>query len=338
LAHGCDLLVDQVPDGLVRIPHVRLLQEAHFLEELLQAAFDDLVDHVLRLAFVKRPGALHLPLALDHRLGNIGAVHVLRLHGRDLHRDLPDQLPEFLGLRDEVGLAVDLDEHADAPVTVDVGVDDALRGDAGRLLGRLRQALLPEVVDGLLHVATGGLEGALAVHHARLRPLAELFYHLARDLCHVEPPSWSWMRERRARRGIAHLCGRLAHTLSTPRLRLDGSGDRLFIPGAPELLLARHLIRLVPGLGLLQALLALEDGVSQLAREKAHRPDRIVVARDDEVDLVRIAVGIDDGDDGDAQLPRFGDSDPLFAGVDDKDGIRQLLHNADAAHKAVEPL
>src|SRR5690606_32028661 len=142
---------------------------------------------------------------------------------------------------------------------------------------------------------------------------------------------------RSARRGIAHLCGRLAHTLSTPRLRLDGSGDRLFIPGAPELLLARHLIRLVPGLGLLQALLALEDGVSQLAREKAHRPDRIVVARDDEVDLVRIAVGIDDGDDGDAQLPRFGDSDPLFAGVDDKDGIRQLLHIADAAQKAVEP-
>lgn len=52
------------------------------------------------------------------------------------------------------------------------------------------------------------------------------------------------------------------------------------------------------------------------------RADRVVVARDREIDLGRICVGIDDGDDGDAEAAGFGNGDGLASGVNDDDGVR----------------
>ena len=52
------------------------------------------------------------------------------------------QLAEVLGVRDEVGLAVHFDEHADAATGVDVALDDAVRGLAVGALGRGGDALL----------------------------------------------------------------------------------------------------------------------------------------------------------------------------------------------------
>jgi hypothetical protein len=65
------------------------------------------------------------------------------------------ELLEVRGLRDEVRLAVDLEQHADAVVAVHVRGDDALAGQAPRLLGGGGEALLAQVLDRLLLVAVG---------------------------------------------------------------------------------------------------------------------------------------------------------------------------------------
>src|SRR5262249_35885 len=48
--------------------------------------------------------------------------------------------------------------------------------------------------------------------------------------------------------------------------------------------------------GLLEDLVADDRGVRDLRREQLDRADRVVVARDHEVDLIRIAVGVGDRD------------------------------------------
>src|SRR6267142_1835290 len=50
-------------------------------------------------------------------------------------------------------------------------------------------------------------------------------------------------------------------------------------------------------------------GVPDLRREEPNRAQRVVVARDDEIHFIGIAVGVDDADDGNLQLARFVDRD-----------------------------
>ena len=54
-----------------------------------------------------------------------------------------------------------------------MGISHALGGHAAGLLRGLGQALLTQPVDCLVHIAVGGLERLLAVHHADVGHLAE---------------------------------------------------------------------------------------------------------------------------------------------------------------------
>ena len=56
--------------------------------------------------------------------------------------------------------------------------------------------------------------------------------------------------------------------------------------------------------------------VGNARHEQLHRAQRIVVARDDVVDLIGIAVGVDDADHRNLQLARFVDGDLFLARVD----------------------
>ena len=56
------------------------------------------------------------------------------------------------------------------------------------------------------------------------------------------------------------------------------------------------------------------------------------------VDLVRVTVGVRDGDNRDAELARFGDGDVLLTRVDDIDRPWQALHLRHPAEEALEPL
>ena len=57
--------------------------------------------------------------------------------------------------------------------------------------------------------------------------------------------------------------------------------------------------------------------------EQPNGAQRIVVAGDDVVDDVRIAVRVHDRDHRNAQPPRFGDGDLFVLGIDDENRIGQ---------------
>ena len=73
------------------------------------------------------------------------------------------------------------------------------------------------------------------------------------------------------------------------------------------------------------------DGRGDHPGQQLGRADRVVVARDREVDLVRVAVGVEHRDDRDAQLAGLVDGDVLLLGVDDPDRRRDLRHVPQAA-------
>ena len=68
------------------------------------------------------------------------------------------------------------------------------------------------------------------------------------------------------------------------------------------------------------------DGGGDDPGQQLGRADRVVVARDREVDLVRVAVGVQHRDDRDAQLAGLVDGDVLLLGVDHPDRRRDLRH------------
>ena len=100
------------------------------------------------------------------------SVHIGGVLSRDHGGQVLHQIQESIGLGSEIGLGVDLDHNTHAIHNDSIG--DALGGNPARLLGGLGQALLPEPVDGGIHVAVGGLEGLLAVHHAHVGHFTEL--------------------------------------------------------------------------------------------------------------------------------------------------------------------
>ena len=70
-----------------------------------------------------------------------------------MHRDLARERDEVVVAGDEVGVAVDLDEHADLAVAVDVGLHGALGGLAAAHLEGLVAEPDAQQLDGLLDVA-----------------------------------------------------------------------------------------------------------------------------------------------------------------------------------------
>src|SRR3954471_23111843 len=164
----------QLLDGLAVVlvgVDVLLAQQDDLVEPLaelaLRGAFAGLLGHVLHLA----GGDAQLLVA--RVVGHLLLVDPQRARGRDVQRDVPGERGEVLVARDEVGVAVDLDEHADLAVGVDVGLDRALGGLAAGELGGAGDALLAQPGDGRVDVAPGLLEGLLAVHHPRARLVAQ---------------------------------------------------------------------------------------------------------------------------------------------------------------------
>jgi len=88
---------------------------------------------------------------------------------------------ELIRAGHEIGLAVQLQEHADLTVGVDVGEDQSLARGPADLLRRLRQPLLPKPVDGLLQIAAALGQRLLAVQNARTGAGAQIL-----DSLHVE--------------------------------------------------------------------------------------------------------------------------------------------------------
>ena len=171
---------DQLADRLVGVPEGLLVQH-HLLVPLAQLALHDLLADGLRLGGHRLVGEQLGALALGD-LGRDGLDgHVLGRDARDLHRELAHELLEVLVAGHEVGLAVDLDEHAQAAAGMDVRGHEALAGVPAGLLGGGSHAPLAEQGDGLVQVAAGLLERTLAVHEPGPGALAELLDQFGLD-------------------------------------------------------------------------------------------------------------------------------------------------------------
>src|SRR3954452_18720327 len=164
-------LLDRLAVVLVAVD-VLLVEEDDLLVPALELALDDLGADVLRLV-----GRLLLEdagLAVLVLLRHLVLGHVLRgRRRRDVQREVLGEVDEVLVLGDEVGVALDLDEHADLAGGVHVGLDRALRRLATRELADLVAHLDPQDLLGLGGIAAGLGQGVLAVHHAGARLLAK---------------------------------------------------------------------------------------------------------------------------------------------------------------------
>src|SRR5262249_10620243 len=168
--------VDEVLDlrFAARVLDERLLEQALLGEELLELALDDLVEHLRGLLLIGHLSAVDLALLLEHDGRHILAGHVRGIRGRDLHREVAHELPEGVGLRHEIRLAVDLDERSELAVGMQIGVNHTFLGLAPFALLGVGEALLPQVFRGGVQIAVGGGERRLAVHHPGAGPLAKL--------------------------------------------------------------------------------------------------------------------------------------------------------------------
>ena len=140
LAQERDLLGDEVADLLVRVA-VRQLQQADRSATTCSACRR-------RSSRSDQPGGLRLRVprrrscAAPRRSRRARPrAHVGRAQAGDLHRELARELLEVIGPGDEVGLAVELEQHAEPRAMMDVAGDDALAGDAAGLLGGGAEAL-----------------------------------------------------------------------------------------------------------------------------------------------------------------------------------------------------
>src|SRR4051812_10636036 len=189
-------ILDRLALVLVLV-EVLLIEQDELGGPLLQLAVDDLLDDALGLAVGLRLLLEDAPLVGDVVLWNVLERDVLRVHRSDVDRDIAGELLEVVVERDEVGLALHLDEHADAlllalprPAHVGVGGDHALGGAASAALGSGSGALLAEDLDGLGLVAARLLEGLLHVHHRGARLLAQRLHLGRRDRHQDSPPLW----------------------------------------------------------------------------------------------------------------------------------------------------
>src|SRR5215204_344451 len=175
---GPDLL-DRLAVVLVGVD-VGLVEQDDVLHPGLELALGDLRAHVLGLVggLALEHAQLRLPVRIrDLLLGDVAGERA----GGDVERDVAGEGHEVVVAGDEVGVAVDLDEHADLGVAVDVGLDRALGGLAAAHLLGLDAEADAQQLHGLVEVAVGLLEGLLALHHPRARPVAELLDQLGRD-------------------------------------------------------------------------------------------------------------------------------------------------------------
>src|SRR5919106_715650 len=164
LAESLDGLVDDIRHLPVGVLDVGLIEEADLLIPLLELPGGDFLDDLRRLARFLRLLTVNPHLPFDHLGIEPLAVDRQRRRRRDLHGQRAGEIPEVVGLGDEIGFAVHLDQHADLATQVDVRLHATLAGFPAGLLGRLGLPPCAEEVDGGLEVAGRLLKGLLALH------------------------------------------------------------------------------------------------------------------------------------------------------------------------------
>src|SRR6266508_309004 len=178
-------LVQELPDRLRVVLHVRLVEQHRLGVERLQLALDDLGDHAVGLAQLPRLRLEDPSLGFELLRVHLVAADVPgRRRARDVERQILGELLERLRVGDEVGLAVDLHHRAHGVVEVDVGLDQPLVRRTAGTAGSGRETLRPKDLLGLVEIAVRLRERLLAFHHPGAGAVPELLHELRVDLRH----------------------------------------------------------------------------------------------------------------------------------------------------------
>ena len=277
-----------------------------------------------------------------------------------MQRDLAGELLEVVVAGDEVGLAVDLDQHADLAVGVDVArttpsaaprsprlaafawpftrrISTALSTSPSASSSAALQSIIPapvrsrsaftslaEIARAHLSVSSVGVEGAaLAVAAGARRAGLGAGCRCggrARARPGSRPPRPRGRAPAPRPRGAPAPRPR-AGPAPRPRVRAFSSASRRASSSS-----ARKLAG------------ALGHHVADRLDDQLARADRVVVARDHVVDRVRVAVGVDQPDHRDLQPLGLAHADLLGLEVDDEHRVGQALHVAHAAEVGLELL
>src|ERR1700677_4053186 len=165
LAQLADLLRNQVLDGKRLILDKGLIEQANFFIKLAHLAFNDLIDYLGRLTRGRSLGAVDVLLPLQILGGDVLAANIARISGRDMHRDVLQQLLKILRPGNKVALAVDFDQHTDLAAGMNVGADSPFGSATRCLLRSRRHALLTQNNDRLVQITLGFLKRVAAIHH-----------------------------------------------------------------------------------------------------------------------------------------------------------------------------
>ena len=174
-------LLDRLAVVLVGVD-VLLVEQHDLLDPLAQLALDDLRARMFSGLSAACCSKTRVSASLASSGTSSSRTYCVVGERGDVQRDVAGEGDEVLVVGDEVGVAVDLDEHADLAVGVDVGLDGALGGLAAGELADLVAHLDAQDLDGLVDVAAGLLQGLLAVHHPRAGLLAQGLDVLGGDL------------------------------------------------------------------------------------------------------------------------------------------------------------
>src|ERR1700688_2600736 len=83
---------------------------------------------------------------------------------------------------------------------------------------------------------------------------------------------------------------------------------------------------------------AFAHGVGNLGGKQFDRAQRVVIARNHPVHLVRIAIGVHDGNHGNSHAARFANRNRFRIGIDDEHGVRQSRHIFDTRQVLLQML
>ena len=200
------LRIEEIVDRLGVVLDECLLQQADRAVIFVDLARDDLFDHGGGLALDRGTG--DIAFSGEQAFGYFVALDVEGSGGGDLKRHVLNEGAEALVAGDEVGFAIDFDQHADLVADVNVGADDAFLGFATGLLRRGGCAFFAEDRFGGGEVALGFDERLFAIHHARVGFFAELLDEFGRDFADGSSRrhnlKFGWRLGRNAGEGFFH--------------------------------------------------------------------------------------------------------------------------------------
>src|SRR4051794_11060795 len=110
--------VEQVVNCDVRIFDEALLEQANRAIEFLELTFHNFVGYVSGLALHLR--LIDLTLSFDEIAGNISLADVQGMSRGDMQRDVFNKLAEILVSGHKIGFTIDLDEHSDFSLQMNI--------------------------------------------------------------------------------------------------------------------------------------------------------------------------------------------------------------------------